>query len=158
MGLDMYLTAEKYVSGYSKAQERDKLLGALDGLHPPLAEHSPVTVSVHVAYWRKANAIHGWFVENVQGGIDECNSHHVQLDQLRELVALCEALLEKRDPEAAAEELPTGSGFFFGGTAYDDWYWDTLQDTVDQLRLLLAWFDDEQHEPEQWDISYRSSW
>ena len=28
-------------------------------------------------YWRKANAIHGWFVKNAQQGIDDCRTYSV---------------------------------------------------------------------------------
>lgn len=115
-------------------------------------------VSFEVGYWRKANAIHGWFVENVQNGVDECEKHDVTLEQLRDLLGLCETLLGKRDAEMAEEYLPTQSGFFYGDTDYDDWYWDCLQLTVDQVKPLLMWFDEEPHRAADWDISYRSSW
>lgn len=158
MGLDMYLDAEKYVSGYRHKQERDQVLDALDTGYPPLRGDSFVTVNVNVAYWRKANAIHRWFVENVQDGVDECQRHHVPVDQLRDLVGLCETLLGKKDAEMAEEYLPTESGFFFGGTDYDDSYWDDLQETVDQVKPMLMWLDEEPHRSAEWDISYRSSW
>ena len=51
MGLDMYL--DKYVAG--KAEDEDESFG----------------------YWRKANQIHKWFVDNVQGGIDDCRPYPV---------------------------------------------------------------------------------
>ncbi len=158
MGLDMYLEAEKYVSGYREAQERDQVLDSLDAGHPPLAQNSFATLAVNVAYWRKANAIHAWFVENVQNGEDECRKHFVQLDQLRDLLGLCETLLGKKDAEMAEEYLPTESGCFFGDTDYGDWYWDCLQLTVDQLSPLLAWFDEAEDRAVQWDVYYRSSW
>jgi hypothetical protein len=158
MGLDMYLQAEKYISGYVGAQERDQVLVALDAGYPPLAENSFATVSVKVAYWRKANAIHRWFVDNVQDGEDDCREYHVALDQLRELVGLCETLLRKKDPELADEYLPTESGLFYGDTEYGDYYWDSLQETVDQVKPLLIWVDDERHRSGDWEFSYRSSW
>src|ERR1017187_4553583 len=42
-----------------------------------------------VAYWRKANAIHGWFVNNVQNGIDQCQESVVTREQLNELLSVC---------------------------------------------------------------------
>ena len=158
MGLDMYLQAEKYVSGYSHVQERDRVLDALETEYPPLAENSSAVVIVDVAYWRKANAIHRWFVENVQDGEDDCRRRHVTLDQLRELVGLCETLLGKKDPELAEEHLPTEGGFFYGDTEYGDYYWDCLQETVDQVKPLLMWMDEGARRSWDWDISYRSSW
>ena len=42
-----------------------------------------------VMYWRKANAIHKWFVDNVQGGEDDCREYPVSNDQLIELRDTC---------------------------------------------------------------------
>jgi len=33
------------------------------------------SISENVGYWRKANQIHGWFVENIQDGEDDCQYH-----------------------------------------------------------------------------------
>ena len=55
------------------------------------------------------------------------------------------------DPTAAHEELPTQEGFFFGGTDYDEWYIQDLQDTVSIIDRVLK-MDDE------WDFEYQSSW
>lgn len=157
MGLDMYLTAEKYISGYSDALMRNEVLEAL-GNHPPVRDEGFATVNINVAYWRKANAIHGWFVREVQGGQDDCGKHFVPVQDLKRLVELCEQLLINRDPEEAAEKLPTADGFFFGGTEYDHWYWEGLQETVDQLRPLIDWFESDLGNVLVWDIFYNSSW
>lgn len=98
MGLDMYLTAERYVSGYSfKGEEETKLYGdlvALAGAESYVDEESPSAyIRLTVAYWRKANQIHTWFVENVQGGEDECKPHYVSHAQLRDLRDLCAHVL-----------------------------------------------------------------
>ena len=42
-----------------------------------------------IIYWRKANAIHKWFVENVQEGVDDCGEYEVTVEQLTELRDLC---------------------------------------------------------------------
>lgn len=159
MGLDMYLTAERFFGSYGDPAGRDRVIAALGDDRPPMSDRSAsASVSFEVGYWRKANAIHGWFVNNVQDGQDDCRKAHVSLDSLRDLLGLCETLLRKRDPELAEEYLPTESGCFFGDTDYGDWYWDCLQLTVDQVKPLLMWFDEEPHRPEQWDIIYQASW
>lgn len=89
-----------------------------------------------VMYWRKANAIHKWFVDTVQGGIDECEPHAVTVGELMELKTACALVLENHD--LADELLPTESGFFFGSIEYDDWYFENLARTVNQLDDLLA--------------------
>jgi hypothetical protein len=47
-----------------------------------------------VAYWRKANAIHRWFVYNVQNGIDECQLSPVTRQQLDELLEICYEVIQ----------------------------------------------------------------
>ena len=78
------------------------------------------TIVEEVAYWRKANAIHKWFVDNVQSGKDDCDSYEVSREQLVKLLGDCEQV--KAHNELAEELLPTQSGFFFGSIEYDKWY------------------------------------
>jgi cysteine desulfurase len=51
-------------------------------------------VSIVAVYWRKANQIHAWFVQNVQEGVDECERHWVPREKLVELRDLCLDVLE----------------------------------------------------------------
>lgn len=48
-----------------------------------------------VAYWRKSNMIHKWFVENVQEGDDDCGYYEVSKEKLLELIHKCENVSEK---------------------------------------------------------------
>jgi hypothetical protein len=48
-----------------------------------------VFVTATVGYWRKANQVHRWFVENVQDGVDDCGRYEVTRDQLEELRTKC---------------------------------------------------------------------
>ena len=89
-----------------------------------------------VAYWRKANQIRQWFVKNT--GYPEnanCTLHTLTEEQLRHLLADCKKVLE--DHSLAPQILPTSSGYFFGGTAYDEWYFDDLEETVSKLESVL---------------------
>ncbi len=111
-------------------------------------------IQEEVAYWRKANAIHKWFVENVQDGQDDCAPSppfgvHV-------LETLCRAVLHAisdRDPT----ELPPQAGFFFGGTDVDEWYWQYLEETAEKLVKII---DEHKQFPEGIRIYYiyQSSW
>jgi hypothetical protein len=103
-----------------------------------------------VMYWRKVNAIHNWFVQNVQNGVDECEPHNVTVAQLMELRDLCVSVVD--NPDLADNLLPTASGFFFGSTEHDEWYFDNIARTVNELDDLLA----EAAEDEM--FVYRSSW
>lgn len=42
-----------------------------------------------IGYWRKANHIHHWFVDNVQKGVDDCGIYVVHPVQLIDLLELC---------------------------------------------------------------------
>jgi len=157
MGLDMYLSAEKYISGYRDAPMRDAVLGSIVS-HPPIQGDSAATVNVGVGYWRKANAIHNWFVESLQDGEDKCEKVFVPVQAMMELVSICESLLVNRDPEQAAEQLPTSDGFFFGSTDYDEYYWDQLESTVEQLKPLIEWMQSDAANVLVWDFYYQASW
>lgn len=140
MGLDMYLSAERY---YWFNEE------------PPKAENGlPVkSLRVEAGYWRKVNHIHKWFVDNVQDGSDECEEFFVSREQLTALRDVCLEVL--KDHAKAKELLPTQSGFFFGGTEYDDYYFEALERTVAVCNKCL---DLELYPESGWDFYYRSSW
>jgi len=107
-----------------------------------------------VAYWRKANAVHKWFVENVQNGEDECKPHTVTRKQLEDLIEDCMLVLSNQeDNELIEQTLPTSSGFFFGGTQYDEYYFHNLYFTVEKLREIL-----DNSEYENAEFVYQSSW
>lgn len=139
MGLDMYLTARKYVSDYAfqNGEERealDGILGAVGLDRGALSDGAPgVEIAVNVAYWRKANAIHGWFVKNVQDGIDECQLSYVSRNDLKALHSLVIEAIRTKD----ATILPPTSGFFFGSNDIDEWYWRDLKDTALILDSLV---------------------
>ena len=137
-----------------------------------------------VAYWRKANAIHDWFVNNVQDGEDDCEYHdEVTQEILEELLCVCETVLESskliegkiengyhyndngekvynyedgkyiEDPRVAKALLPTTEGFFFGGTSYDEWYYEDIKYTANKIKEILETTDFETQM-----IYYVSSW
>jgi hypothetical protein len=89
-----------------------------------------------VAYWRKFNALHGWFVENCQGGEDDCGEYYVSIEKLRQLLDLLKAVLD--NPEKAEESLPVTAGFFFGSYEYDEWYFDYVKETIEILEKELS--------------------
>lgn len=157
MGLDMYLRAEKYVSGYDfKASEKevfDKVITAVGADGFTTADSLGMTVSITVMYWRKANAIHNWFVQNVQEGEDECKPHYVGREDLIALRDTCQKVLD--NPTLASELLPTTAGFFFGGVEYDDYYWSELSDTIKGINKILGMSDSPLT---GWSFEYQSSW
>lgn len=162
MGLDMYLNAKKYIHKVDWQQiDRD----GLDNAKPTdewqkiveLANLQDIAVNdvygaqveVVAAYWRKANQIHKWFVDNVQRGEDNCAEYYVSIDALKELRNTCMHALSTQDPEV----LPPQSGFFFGSTEIDEYYWQDIQGTVSKLNKIL-----ESADIEKISYYYSSSW
>lgn len=144
MGLDMYLTRHTYVS--SLDEHSITLVGkGLEHIKPERIRY----IIEDVGYWRKANAIHHWFVKNVQDGEDDCKDYYVERETLSELLGLVNEVLS--DHSKASELLPTRSGFFFGSTGYDSYYFDDLEDTK---RIIESVLEEEEHGS----IYYSSSW
>jgi len=145
MGLDMYLTRRIYIGGHFehlKAEGGVKISTIHETFDIPANQVDEVVL--FAGYWRKANAIHRWFVGNCQNGVDECQESYVEREQLAELKALCVEALASKD----ASLLPPTEGFFFGSTDIDDWYWKYLQDTIAIIDAL----------PPEGEVYYHSSW
>ncbi len=69
----MYLTRNHHVRNWSHRPDRDyKVSAKMNNKRVPFlgSVGEVTTIREEVLYWRKANAIHQWFVENVQGGED----------------------------------------------------------------------------------------
>lgn len=165
MGLDMYLEARKYVQRVDWASvNRDKEYdeypvtpeyALLRGFFPEGADKygdiAGGEVKVTAGYWRKVNHIHDWFVRNVQDGVDKCEPHHVSHAVLEDLLEVCKAVVAQ--PAMSSTYLPTASGFFFGGTEYDEYYFESTKRTIEMIEHVLATFPEDTYE-----LYYQSSW
>ena len=165
MGLDMYLSARKHINkiewdkldrengiSYSEAtapQWNDVVEAA--GVATLVDKESiyGVDVSVNVAYWRKSNQIHNWFVINVQRGEDDCGEYYVSNNKIKELVNTCTLAITNKDPNL----LPPREGFFFGSTDVDEWYWKDIMDTINQLQPII-----DRPDFDSLSFYYQSSW
>ena len=196
MGLDMYLRArnkkteklipKKYLEyrelkddkQFIEEQGKDKVFDLImsNCLFPVQCTYSNyVYLSTHLelGYWRKANAIHKWFVDNVQDGVDNCDEYVVSKEQLSQLRDLCKEVIESlenspthmvqdRNGVYSIEEfiniskakrlLPTTDGFFFGDSHYTKYYLEDLRETVRICDKVMYQVNDD------WDITYHSSW
>ena len=159
MGLDMYLYRKTflYTGDYFNEDERDSIVVTKGGhSHPNIKNDRVKYVVEEVGYWRKANQIHKWFVDNVQNGVDNCGEYKVEEDQLANLLETCKLILDK-DPGKASVLLPVQSGFFFGSTNYDLDYFKDLENTVKIIESLFE-SDLDGGSYLQGDIYYSSSW
>ena len=161
MGLDMYFTARQYLSSWNDADKelKTKVSALVEGM---ATEWEVKEVSFEVAYWRKANAIHNWFVQNVQEGEDDCKSYYVNENCIIELYdTVCQVL---EDHSKAEELLPPQGGFFFGGTEIDEWYFKDLEYTREVFEPLVTKimyakdYPNERHDIWNYDFYYQSSW
>lgn len=179
MGLDMTLQKRIYIGNQYKKPEEQVIVKGVGGRI--IKQEKVSSITLDVAYWRKANQIHRWFVETVQKGEDDCKEYYVTRDQIKDLVHLCKLVLASShlvegkvkngkklengvwvdiiedgktivDPVTAKSLLPTHSGFFFGSEEYDEGYYQDLKDTVEMLEAELATGETDA------DYYYQSSW
>lgn len=152
MGLDMYL----YCNSLPTCKDANAGLSKLE---------KEFNVPRGIAmYWRKANAIHRWFVANVQGGNDDCGTYDVSTTDLAVLHDTCKEVIESAelveswteesydtaarqmvetpklvlsDTAKAEELLPVQEGFFFGSMEYDEGYYRDLEATVAGIEAIM---------------------
>lgn len=185
MGLDIYLTAKRsfYDRPYYKEEVRKKCKKIRE-IIPEIWKSgnlNKIEIAFEAGYWRKANHIHSWFVENVQDGVDDCGKYWVSREKLEGLLALCKEVKEKskmkkdmvsegwmnspetgiinvksegeiiKNTQIAEKLLPTQSGFFFGSTGYDQYYIRMIERTIEIIEKCL-------NLPKGWMFYYQSSW
>ena len=110
MGLDMYLTRKIYVKNWEHMRPEEKTHFTIRGAMKNQIDRTKITyIEEEAMYWRKANALHGWFVDNVQKGKDDCKEYYVSPKQMEELLRLVNKVLD--NPEKAKDILPVREGF-----------------------------------------------
>ena len=167
MGLDMYLTRKKFIGAN---YEHRKIIGSIDikwdGKEIPIDFNKISYIEEAVGYWRKANAIHKWFVDKCQDGVDDCKPYYVSIEDLEELLNVCKEIKEKvvmkkgkitkgyrgtekgwepiledgdyiENPDICQKLLPTEDGCFFGSTDYDEYYMYDIDNTIKILDEIL---------------------
>ena len=175
MGLDMYLSKKHYVKHWEHINPKDRFQVIVKKGGKEFKEIQPKRISYieeEVGYWRKANAIHKWFVDNVQHGEDDCKTYYCDEDVIEKLLENCkvvrssllDSLLDSDvhadeflsdeiifgDTSKAEELLPASEGFFFGDTHYNQWYLEDIEYTIEVITETLK--------ENTGDIYYSSSW
>lgn len=146
MGLDMYLSAKRYLFSFN---EHDKALA--DKIDAELGASSlghTNEIRKEAFYWRKAWAIHHWFVMNAQNGEDDCKEYWVERYQLQELLDTLKKVEE--NPSLAEDILPLQSDDDEG----KEWELDQIRRTIPALDKLI----NDESIKDHWDFYYSSSW
>lgn len=188
MGLDMFLYRTKKVDGldiddYNKIDNAvsnvdefidiEKSMSA-DEYKPAYAELNEIVIQrgnsfswwsifEDIGYWRKANQVHNFFVQECQEGIDECQLSIITKDKLEDLLGRCKRAMKLKkiylndgiikDGQGLETFLPTTSGFFFGGNEFNEWYFQDIAETKKLITKVLKETDFDKQI-----IFYRSSW
>lgn len=153
MGLDMYLYKKHYVKNWDYMSDNEKHTISIKKGKKKLDHIKPdrvCSVVEEVMYWRKFNALHKWFVDNVQEGVDDCKECFVDESDLKMLLETLTYVYENKD--SAETILPTSQGFFFGSDDIDEYYWEEVKSTIIQLKDLL------EEDNKGASFYYRSSW
>ena len=167
MGLDMYLSKKTYVKqwDFKKPEEQFQVTVKLggkkfDGVKPERISY----VTEELMYWRKANQIHGWFVNNGSEILEEV-SYRLTFEDLQNLLDTCKQVLDilnksekkviqVRSGWSGGEEiysdvevfdcedevsdlLPPTQGFFYGSDELGEWYKESILETVEFLERGL---------------------
>ena len=153
MGLDMYLSARKFMAPeYFNPKDFENVRKALGLELNQMADMPSISIEVAAAYWRKSNQIHKWFVDNVQDGKDDCGEYPVNRETLKTLQEFCKTVI--KDKRKAEVLLPVQEGFFFGSLEYDEYCFTDLEYTINQIQNVLENYKEE----DNWSFSYHSSW
>jgi hypothetical protein len=161
MGLDMYLYKKTYVQNWehNPPEKQHQIEVKKNGVvREDIKPNRICYITEQVAYWRKFNALHGWFIEKCAGGVDECQDIHVTEDEME---LLLKTLKEVKDSDysLAKDLLPPTQGFFFGGDEIDEYYKEYVSETIETIEELLK--ENEQskeHGLYSGDFYYRASW
>lgn len=181
MGLDMYMSKKTYVKQWSHNTPEEQFNVDVKKGGEPFNKIKPERVSYvveEVSYWRKFNALHNWFVNECADGEDNCQEIYIgeRLPQLLETLQKVKEVYENspkkvvsvksgfsngketfyevevpEDTDTLDELFPTSSGFFFGGTEYDEYYIQEVNETIELIEGLLK-------EDENGDYYYQASW
>lgn len=92
-----------------------------------------------VGYFRKVNFLVKYF-EDLGFDVENQTPLYITKEQAVELRNRCQTVLANHDK--SEELLPTMSGFFFGSTEYDEYYFDDVEQVLKYCEeTLLPMFD-----------------
>jgi len=182
----MYLHKKTYVKNWEHNGPENQHQITVSKGGNPRTDIKPERISYiteEVAYWRKFNALHGWFVNECADGVDECQSIYVPVEKLEQLLTTLKEVklvidnskkvvkvlkdwnggeyeVEVYDCEDAVRDiLPPTQGFFFGSYEVDQWYKEYVNETVITIENLLEELgESDKYGLYSGEIYYQASW
>jgi hypothetical protein len=154
MGLDQILYRKTYVKNWGHTPHKEKYF--VDTTRGGMKSHiNPRRVSYvqeELISWRKAYHIDEWFQ-----GLFDCyengKEHPISESELKEFLETVNTVLANHS--LAKELLPTSRESFDGDEAYDEWYFQALEEAKEVLEDEFSEEFDEGNEPY---YCYYSSW
>ena len=113
-------------------EEQDKAVSPYDNFDPE-----------EIGYFRKVNFLMSFFDYH-----DNCEYQTIDIGDLYNLREIC-TTISKMNPKSVedrircAELLPTQSGFFFGNTEYDEYYFNDVEIVLEWLNDVLPTIEDD---------------
>ena len=163
MGLDMYLSKKTYVKRWEHQKKSEQFNVTIKQGTKKFTGIKPERVSYiteEIAYWRKANQIHGWICNNGSEIVADVR-YELGSDQIKELIETCKKVLNILNTSTKStkqvvggwrngedymvdvevydnadeimELLPPTQGFFFGSDTIDEWYKEQIEETIKVL-------------------------
>lgn len=151
----MYLDKKIYVLNWGHSPEKHEIIVKFNNeIRKDINSANIKYIIEEVGYWRKFNALHNWFVINCSDtGEDDCKDIYLFENNIKDLIKILKTI--DKDNSKAEELLPTKSGFFFGGTEYDDFYFSEIKRTLKILTDLKKVIGKKTGYPQ---LIYHASW
>ena len=164
MGHDMYFFAKKTTyKSFSKWDEPDRTNNVnypkdlkifSDYIYDRNFKSVQTETIYQIGYFRKFNALHSYIVKTFANGVDDCQDIILYKEDVEQIKKVLDDVLNAHQQvEKAKELLPTQSGFFFGGTDYDDYYFEEAKVAADLMQSFLDNFDFDKYQ-----LIYEASW
>ena len=160
MGLDMYLTGDKFKRTEYAKDSNGELLRNEDGGIIPINEifvddYKRTSEKLEVGYWRKHAPLHMFIVNAFAGGEDNCRPIDLSAEDLRWIAKV----LRGEDREYEMPDNANCRGFFFG----NEELWDELREDAHEdaeiFEKAADWLDSDQQDDKYWhSVEYQASW
>lgn len=144
MGLDMYLY-RTITYPFAESESTEETIFKSKKISP----QNIVFLREEIGYWRKANAIYGFFEEYGDYIVENGALIPVAIPLLKKLSHSVNEVI--KDPSLAPSLLPTTLGFFFGSPSYDESYFENITLTQQILKKAFSFEDDSE-------FYYKASW